>query len=230
MFYLVGAVIAAIGIALGSMMHWEAPILWGGFLGIGGLVLAWPKITINSRAQALSAYEAHQDFLSANWFCFSCGHLTESPLEPGQSDPTHSDSTATSEKLKKCPFCAEEILEAAIDCKHCHHQLPGGQFRAAVRSQKPPANPLVGVAGILVFGALFLGFMGVSEFYGGSQTRSLYQGTVLEGDAAANRITGNAMSSGGQKLGFAAILFFLAVGAQFAGQVIAKRKSSQDPD
>ena len=228
-FYLIGAVIAGVGLVLGSALHWEVPILWGGFLGIGGLVLAWPKIAFKSREQASVAYEEHQSFLRSNWFCFSCGHVSEKPLEPGQHDSSPDGPITYSGGLKKCPFCAEEIKVEAVVCKHCQRQLPAAHLRAGGLLPSKQTNPLAGLAGLLVFGALFLGLMGISEFYGGSTTRNLYQGTILEGNADARRITSNAMASGWEKIGFAAILFLFAVGAQFAGQVMVKKKNTPEP-
>lgn len=46
------------------------------------------------------------------------------------------------ERLKRCPFCAEEILVAAIKCKHCQADLATTHAPRAPSPPPPPAPPL----------------------------------------------------------------------------------------
>ena len=66
----------------------------------------------------------------------------------------------------------------------------------------PSASPATAIGGLLLFAGLFLLLMGFSEYYGGSTTRDMYRGTVLEGNADVNRIMTNTMDGGAAKMGF----------------------------
>lgn len=71
--------------------------------------------------------------------------------------------------MKKCPFCAEDIQDSAIKCKHCSSNL---------YAQEPPRRSSSAGQGksklVAALLALFLGGLGIHKFYLGKSIGILY--------------------------------------------------------
>lgn len=97
---------------------------WLVIMGVIGIVrlLFYPEITtaINERHKlALLEYEKKKMCLRCGAFYFDDDN--PSVLESKVSGATESGQLVSS--TKKCPFCAEAILAAAVLCKHCHSKI-----------------------------------------------------------------------------------------------------------
>lgn len=73
----------------------------------------------------------------------------------------------------------------------------------------PKASPFGALGGLIIFAGLWLLLMGISEYYGGASTGSMYSGTVLEHNADVNQIVSNAMSAGLNKIGLGCVALLL---------------------
>lgn len=58
------------------------------------------------------------------------------------------------QSYRRCPFCAEHILAAAIVCKHCHRDLRQPTSPSLLRSIGRFLQPLAIALGIVSLGAV----------------------------------------------------------------------------
>ena len=67
------------------------------------------------------------------------------PPPPDSCNMDYVEADVVDERFKNCPYCGEQILAAAIKCKHCHEMLTAA---ISPNSQRLPSAPLMPAAAL----------------------------------------------------------------------------------
>lgn len=126
--------------------------------------------------------------------------------------------------MKSCPFCAEEIQDAAIKCKHCGEKLAGDATKVVTSAQSQKVNPL---AGFLSFLGLWALYYGGSKWFGANETQS----AMTAGGAGdfSKPMMDQMMNSGLTYCAVGLVLVLVASFIQFGAQEAAAVSQLRDP-
>ena len=75
--------------------------------------------------------------------CPHCRKAISIPVSSKATRPKLKDQMDKPPKTKQCPFCAEEILTAAIKCKHCGEFLNGGRITIPMKKSLSKTQKLL---------------------------------------------------------------------------------------
>lgn len=117
--------------------------------------------------------------------------------------------------MKKCPFCSEDIQDAAIRCKHCGADIAAAEATAAEAEAEQGLNWALGIFFGIVGAAIF-GFFAYRAFVGGEQKIAM----VIGGFAAAFLVVGPVASRLGDAFRQAVMpdVVFARSASELAGQ------------